>query len=89
MIRHLLQCFDCRDDLAHKIARVKGELAAVQFLMDHYQAKPFDPYTQWNQHADKMNKLEALKQEWSAFSKKLATLQNRDVAAHKKEIDRA
>lgn len=80
---------DCRDSLAHKIARYKGELAAVQHLIDHYQAKEFNPYTQWWQHAEKMQKLHDLKEEYSGLTRKLIALQNRDTTQLDKETRNA
>lgn len=86
MIRKIINCIlkrqDCRDTLAHKIAQLKGELAAVTHLMDHYQAKEFNPYIVpdcWK-HAEKMQMLHDLKEEYSALTKKLIALQNRDTA---------
>ena len=87
LLNKILRRHDCRDDLAHKIARYKGELAAVQHLMDHYQAKQFNPYSVpecWL-HADKMQKLYDLKEEYSALTRKLVDLQNRDAAQLKRD----
>lgn len=86
-LNKLLRRHDCRDDLAHKIAQCKGELAAVTHLMDHYQAKQFDPYKVpecWK-HAENMQRLHDLKEEYSAWTKKLITLQNRDTTQLDKE----
>lgn len=78
----------CRDTLAHKIARVKGELAAVTHLMDHYQAKEFNPYSVpecW-EHAKKMQQLHDLKEEYSALTGQLIALQNKDTAAYDSQL---
>lgn len=80
------QC--CRDTLAHKIARIKGELAAVVHLMDHYQAKQFNPYTApecWK-HATNVQQLHDLKEEYSALTRQLIALQNRDTAAYDSQL---
>lgn len=64
------------DSLAHKIAAIEGEIKAVTYLIDHYQAKQFNPYTVpecWH-HAKNMQRLHDLKEEYSQWARKLAAL---------------
>lgn len=70
---------DDTDSLAHKIAQIKGEIAALTHLIDHYQAKQYNPYTVpecWH-HAKNMQRLHDLKEEYSQWSRKLVTLTQR------------
>lgn len=87
LINRLFRRQDCRDDLAHKIARCNGELAAVKHLLDHYAEKQFDPYTVpecWK-HAENVQRLHDLREEHAGWMKKLIDLQNRDCAQLGKE----
>lgn len=88
LINRLFHRHDCRDELASKIARVKGELAEVQHLVEHWQGKNFDPHTVpgcWK-HAQKVQCLHDLHEAYTKLTTRLVQLQNRDTTAYDREL---
>lgn len=90
LIDRIFKRHDCRDDLATKIARLKGQLAEVAHLTDYYSGKNYDPNSVpdcWK-HAQKIQCLHDLQEEYSGLTAQLIKLQNRDTQAYDKEMTR-
>ncbi len=82
-MRNFFRKHRCGDHLAHKIARYKGELAAVAHLLEYYGCMRFDVNSVpgcW-QHAHKIQMIHELTEEHGQLMKKLNVLQNRAVEA--------